>query len=89
MATPISSIGGRGSESRPVDDWVSVGRLGGTVVDGPTVVVSVVISECPTIVVAVVTVVVVEPVVVAVVVIEPVVVTLGCGHGQNGHQDQQ
>ena len=88
MSTPISSIGGCGSESRPVDDWVSVGRLGGTVVDGPTVVVSVVISECPTIVVAVVTVVtvvVVEPVVVAVVVIEPVVVALGCGHGQNGH----
>ena len=85
MATPISSIGGRGSEGSPVDDRVSVGRLLGTVVDGPTVVVSVVISECPTIVVAVVTVVVVEPVVVAVVVIEPVVVTLGCGHGQNGH----
>ena len=87
MATPISSIGGCGSESRPIDDRVSIGRLlgGGTVVDGPTVVVSVVISECPTIVVAVVTVVVVEPVVVAVVVIEPVVVTLGCSHGQNGH----
>ena len=64
MATPIPSVGGRGSEVPIANDGVSVGGHG-TVADGPAVVISVSV--------VVVTVVVVADVVVAIVVV-PVVV---------------
>ena len=63
MATPIPSVGGRGSEVPIANDGVSVGGHG-TVADGPTIVVS--ISVVVTVVVAdVVVAIVVVPVVVA------------------------
>ena len=64
MATPIPSVGGRGSEVPIANDGVSVGGHG-TVADGPAVVISVSVVVVITVVVADVVAIVVVPVVVA------------------------
>ena len=64
MATPIPSVGGRGSEVPIANDGVSVGGHG-TVADGPAVVISVTVVVVTVVVVADVVAIVVVPVVVA------------------------
>ena len=64
MATPIPSVGGRGSEVPIANDGVSVGGHG-TVADGPAVVISVSVVVVTVVVVADVVAIVVVPVIVA------------------------
>ena len=64
MATPIPSVGGRGSEVPIANDGVSVGGHR-TVADGPAVVISVSVVVVTVVVVADVVAIVVVPVVVA------------------------
>ena len=64
MATPIPSVGGRGSEVPIANDGVSVGGHG-TVADGPAVVISVSVVVITVVVADVVVAIVVVPVVVA------------------------
>ena len=64
MATPIPSVGGRGSEVPIANDGVSVGGHG-TVADGPAVVISVSVVVVTVVVTDVVVAIVVVPVVVA------------------------
>ena len=64
MATPIPSVGGRGSEVPIANDGVSVGGHG-TVADGPAVVISVSVVVVTVVVVTDIVAIVVVPVVVA------------------------